>query len=69
MILVADGGCLECVNMAMGFGSWVAGKKLEGPGARSALPVGKDVDSFLGSDFSSVGQRLKQTLTTLVGES
>ena len=36
------------VPLALDFGSWVGGKKVEGPGARSALPQASQVDEKLG---------------------
>jgi sugar/nucleoside kinase (ribokinase family) len=36
------------IQFSLNFGSWVAGRKLEGPGARSALPGGSNVDANLG---------------------
>lgn len=47
--------CLE-------FGCWVGGKKLGGPGARSALPTVLEVDAELGKDPSCVQERLKQVI-------
>jgi sugar/nucleoside kinase (ribokinase family) len=45
------------------FGCWVGGQKLQGPGARSALPKASDVDMELGTDVSRVHQALKEMLT------
>lgn len=44
------------------FGAWVAAKKLEGPGARSALPVASDVDEQLGKKASTVRETLSKIL-------
>jgi aspartokinase-like uncharacterized kinase len=38
-------------------------RKLEGPGARSALPKAADVDTGLGTDLSLVQKALKEILT------
>ena len=45
------------------FASWVAGRKLGGPGAQGALPSAKDVDDCLGVTYASVQEKL----TVLVG--
>jgi hypothetical protein len=45
------------------FGSWVAGRKLLGPGARSALPKGSDVDEILGTNYTEIKSKLKETLS------
>ena len=50
--------------LAMNFGSWVACKKLEGPGVRKALPMGKDVDDVLGLSVEDVDNRLKSILSS-----
>ena len=50
-------------QLALQFGTWVAGKKLEGPGAQSALPMGTDVDTILGITEEEV----QQSLNTLIG--
>jgi sugar/nucleoside kinase (ribokinase family) len=44
------------------FGSWVGGKKLSGPGARSALPRGCEVDAQLGRTPGEVQGRLGKLL-------
>ena len=46
------------VQMCLQFGSWVAGKKLAGPGARSSLPRSLDVDEILGTDVESIRRSL-----------
>jgi sugar/nucleoside kinase (ribokinase family) len=50
-----------CVS-AVDFGSWVAGMKLEGPGARKALPRALQVDEQLGCTAMQVAQSLKERL-------
>lgn len=39
--------------------SWVAGKKLMGPGARATLPTSDEVDNELGLDLSSIAKSLE----------
>ena len=50
-------------QLALQFGTWVAGKKLEGPGAQSTLPMGIDVDNILGNTKEEV----QQSLNALIG--
>lgn len=50
-----------CVS-AINFGSWVAGKKLEGPGARMTLPRASQVDNQLGCTGMQVANSLKERL-------
>lgn len=50
-------------QLALQFGTWVASKKLRGPGARSALPSGIDVDNMLGRTQEDV----QCSLQTLIG--
>lgn len=52
------------VQFALEFGSWVGGRKLEGPGARCALPKGMDVDKSLGTTEGAVAESLKKELST-----
>ena len=52
----------QLTAFAMNFGSWVAGKKLQGPGARDALPRGRDVDDELGSSAEEIEEKLKTTI-------
>jgi sugar/nucleoside kinase (ribokinase family) len=47
---------------ALEFGAWVGGKKLSGPGARSALPKGCEVDAQLGLTPGEVQSRLRKLL-------
>ena len=54
----------KSVPFCMDFASWVGGQKVQGPGARSALPKGAAVDELLGSDLASVGNRVKQKLSS-----
>ena len=57
------GDCKDLLQTSLDFGCWVGGRKLEGPGARSALPKAADVDIGLGTDFSRVQKALKEILT------
>lgn len=50
------------VQFGLKFGAWVGGKKLGGPGARSALPTGIDVDTELGDTTEQVQSRLQELL-------
>lgn len=45
------------------FGTFVGGKKIEGPGARTAQPFGRDIDTILGHDL----QTIKESLGKQVG--
>jgi hypothetical protein len=51
-------------QFALEFGSWVGGRKLEGPGARCALPKGADVDQALGNDEAAVKGELERILSS-----
>ena len=65
--IVASVACCDSHQSAqfcMDFGSWVAGRKLEGRGARNALPRGKDVDISLGCDFPVIRDALRYKLTS-----
>ena len=65
--LVASVACCdshESTQFCMDFGSWVAGRKLEGHGARNALPRGKDVDISLGCDLPVIRDALREKLTS-----
>ena len=56
----ADGDDALC-NLTMfrlRFASWVARRKLGGPGAQGALPSAKDVDECLGVTYASVQEKL-----------
>jgi len=55
--------CQNSIEMSLAFGCWVGGRKLAGPGARSALPTASDVDRTLGANVREVEQTLKQILT------
>lgn len=50
------------IQFGLNFGTWVAGLKLSGPGARSALPSGSDVDKYLGKDEELVCHNLDSML-------
>jgi hypothetical protein len=54
----------KSVPFCMNFASWVSGQKVQGPGARSALPKGAAVDELLGSDLESVETSVKQKLSS-----
>lgn len=49
--------------LAMRFGTWVAGNKLQGPGARNGLPFGRMVDTYLGRDLEIVAASLEDSMT------
>ena len=49
-------------HLALLFGTWVAGKKLEGPGAQSALPNGPDIDKMLGKNIKEVQRSLDRLI-------
>eukprot|EP00934_Nitzschia_sp_Nitz4_P008782 Nitzschia sp. Nitz4//scaffold20_size174350//27134//28802//NITZ4_002083-RA/size174350-augustus-gene-0.44-mRNA-1//-1//CDS//3329541752//8772//frame0 len=49
--------------LSLRFGSWVAGRKVSGPGARTALPTGAEVDDLLGKDMKTVNSKLSQVLS------
>mmetsp|Transcript_14105 Transcript_14105/g.40465 ORF Transcript_14105/g.40465 Transcript_14105/m.40465 type:complete len:94 (-) Transcript_14105:331-612(-) len=58
----ANGGSNGECNLTMfrlRFASWVAGRKLGGPGAQSALPSAKNVDECLGITYADVQRRLE----------
>ena len=50
------------IDLAMTLGAWVGGKKCEGPGARTALPIGDQVDRDLGTTVTEIKSRLSQLL-------
>ena len=54
-----SGNGRECSTMfRLRFASWVAGRKLEGPGAQSSLPSAKDVSECLGVTYDDVEKSL-----------
>ena len=55
------------IQFGLQFGAWVAGRKLEGPGSRTTLPKGTDVDSSLGKDIASVKSSLERIVTPFNG--
>jgi hypothetical protein len=60
---LSDAGLFSnVIQSALDFGSWVAGRKLEGPGARSALPKSSDVDEILGTSPQQVEESLRRNL-------
>lgn len=52
------------VSFAMNLASWVAGKKLEGPGVRDSLPTSVDVDELLGKTIYEIDEQLKCLIST-----
>ena len=50
------------IQFGLEFGAWVGGKKLGGPGARSALPTGNDVDNELGRSIEEIQDSLGDVL-------
>jgi hypothetical protein len=56
----------ESSSLACKFASWVAGKKLEGPGARVTLPSSHDVNNLLGSDLSTIAESLDELITSIL---
>lgn len=59
---LCDAGFQDVIQSGLDFGSWVAGRKLEGPGARSALPRSSDVDEVLGTSAEQVQASLRRNL-------
>lgn len=53
----------EKPRLALSFASWVAGRKLSGPGARTAIPQAHEVDEELGEDT----EQLQRSLQLLIG--
>ena len=47
-------------SFPLALGAWVAARKIGGPGARSALPKGPEVDDLLGKEMGAVRSRLKE---------
>jgi hypothetical protein len=56
------------IQFGLQFGAWVAGRKLEGPGSRTTLPKGTEVDKVLGKDIVSVQSTLERVVTTFNGD-
>ena len=50
------------IQFALFFGAWVAGRKVEGPGARSTLPNGVEIDKALGKTKLSIKKSLASKL-------
>jgi len=48
----------DYITFQLRMGSWVAGKKLGGPGARASLPSSDEVDQELGMDIHSMNESL-----------
>jgi hypothetical protein len=53
----------DSIQLNLNFASWVAGKKLGGPGGRIAVPMGRDVDKELGTDSQAIRQSLEAVLS------
>lgn len=51
-------------KFALDFGSWVAGQKLQTPGARSKLLWGDNADNILGRDVGAIKYQLKRQLNS-----
>jgi hypothetical protein len=62
--LVSKEDFSDPIQACLRFASWVGGRKLEGIGARSALPIAGDVDSLLGRSPAEVEKCLKPLLTS-----
>ena len=58
----------DSVKFPLKFGSWVGGRKLEGPGARSALPTGIIVDESLGTDAEIIQAELEKVLSKFASD-
>ena len=54
----SDDALCNLTMFRLRFASWVAGRKLGGPGAQGALPSAKDVDEYLGVTYPSVQEKL-----------
>ena len=54
----SDDALCNLTMFRLRFASWVAGRKLGGPGAQGALPSAKDVDECLGTTYASVQEML-----------
>ncbi|KAG7353520.1 ribokinase [Nitzschia inconspicua] len=50
------------IQFQLEFGTFVGGKKLEGPGARTALPTCDVVDATLGTELQVVARNLKEQI-------
>ena len=55
------------IQFSLDFASWVAGKKLGGPGGRVAVPSGEDIDHELGTDLATVRSNLLAALSSFGG--
>ena len=54
----SDDALCNLTMFRLRFASWVAGRKLGGPGAQGALPSAKGVDECLGVTYASVQKKL-----------
>ena len=59
--------CWDITEFGLDFGAWVSGKKICGPGARSALPTASDVDEQLGKQPKDVKETLQSLLLPFGG--
>ena len=57
----------DAVQLALEMGSFVGGRKLEGPGARTAIPTAEEIDATLGQDLVTVATSLKKLLGSFHG--
>ena len=55
---ISDDALCNLTMFRLQFASWVAGRKLGGPGAQGALPSAKDVDECLGITYASIQEKL-----------
>ena len=49
-------------NCLLDFAAWVAGRKVQGPGARMALPTARDVDDMLGTRLPEIQESLEKMI-------
>ena len=62
---ISDDALCNLTMFRLRFASWVAGRKLGGPGAQGALPSAKDVDECLGVTYASVQEKLTRGIDWL----
>jgi sugar/nucleoside kinase (ribokinase family) len=60
--LATESQTTESIQFPLDFATWVSARKLQGPGARSSLPTGVDVDTLLGRSLDVVKTTLKGQL-------
>jgi len=61
-LLRSDRDPKQNLRWSLAFASWVAAQKLRGPGPRSALPKGMDVDRILGTNRETIEQSLQRLI-------